>query len=133
MRTFAVVFAILFAAVAAQAQLSRGECMGRCVLCGDDPVCATIYENCIHTCMTNGKKAPPPLPDVWGAIAVSPSALVQGHSWNYKSEEEARQRALKECAASTVAKDCKVVVTVADVCVALAISKPERIYTIGGP
>src|ERR1700691_6007859 len=33
-----------------------------------------------------GRPAPPPLPDVWGALAISPSTLTWGHSWNYHNE-----------------------------------------------
>jgi hypothetical protein len=77
--------------------------------------------------------APAPQPDVWGAVAV-PSSLATrpGFSYNYRSEQGAKQGAMENCA-SKGGKDCKVVVTVADVCVAVAISKPERIYTVGGP
>jgi hypothetical protein len=73
-----------------------------------------------------------PQADVWGAIAVSSSTLLAGNSWNFRSEADASNRALAECRALH-AGDCKVVVTVADVCVALAISKPEKVYAVGGP
>ena len=76
--------------------------------------------------------APPPKPDVWGAIAVSSSTLYAGSSWNYSSEADAAKRATAECRASG-ASDCRVVVTVADVCVALATSKAEKVYAVGGP
>ncbi len=76
--------------------------------------------------------APPPKPDVWGALAVSPSTLNSGASWNYKSEADAAQSALDRCRKTGVS-DCKVERTVADVCVALATSKTERIFGIGGP
>jgi hypothetical protein len=82
----------------------------------------------------NNTKQPPPLPDVWGAVAVSPSTLLWGASWNFKSREGAAADALKRCLASgNGATDCKVVLKVADVCTALVVSAPEKIYQIGGP
>lgn len=72
---------------------------------------------------------PPPKPDVWGAVAVSPSTLAYGSSWNWKSEKDAAAAALKYCGA----RDCKVVATVADVCLSLVESAAERIYMVGGP
>jgi hypothetical protein len=88
----------------------------------------------IYNCDAQKRRPPPPppLPDVWGAIAVSSTTLMSGTSWNYRSEAAASQRALTECRA-TRASDCRVVVTVADVCVSLAISKPEKVYAVGGP
>jgi hypothetical protein len=77
--------------------------------------------------------APPPAPDVWGAIAVSGSTLMSFDSWNYKSEADASKAALARCASDAHESDCKVVLTVADVCASLAISKPEKVYAIGGP
>jgi len=112
---------------------TRGECEGQCSICGNDPVCGQIHENCINNCMRGSSKPASPLPDVWGAIALSPSTLDYGTSWNYKSEKDAASRALQECQKSTSAKDCKLVVTVADVCVALALSKPEKVFAVGGP
>lgn len=90
---------------------------------------------CANTGLCNHRNvpAPPPKPDVWGALAVSPSTLLSGDSWNYNSEATASNRALAECRASSRAGDCKVVVTVADVCVALASSKATNIYAVGGP
>jgi hypothetical protein len=76
--------------------------------------------------------APPPEPDVWGALAVSPSTLAQGHSWNFPTEAQAAKRALAECQAQHVS-DCRVVVTVADVCVSLAASEGDKVYAVGGP
>jgi hypothetical protein len=73
----------------------------------------------------------PPKPDVWGAIAVSPS-LGWGTSWNFKSQKDANAKALAGCQAQSKT-GCKVAVSVADVCVALAISDKEKVYAIGGP
>ncbi len=75
----------------------------------------------------------PPEPDVWGAIAVSPTSLVWGSSWNYDSMEEAESNALKQCQSTSEGKDCKIALNVADVCVALVMSLPENIYVTGGP
>jgi hypothetical protein len=79
-----------------------------------------------------GRPAPPPLPDVWGALAISPSTLGWGASWNYKDEGTASQVALSKCRANGLS-DCKLAVTVADVCVSLATSPAQKIYSIGGP
>jgi hypothetical protein len=79
-----------------------------------------------------GRPAPPPLPDVWGALAISPSTLGWGASWNYKDEAAASQVALSKCRANGLS-DCKLAVTVADVCVSLATSPAQKIYSIGGP
>lgn len=92
-------------------------------------------DHCRFTGACNGNGATPAAaeqPDVWGAIALSPSTLASGNAWNYRSAAEAASRATAECRKSG-ASDCKVVVTVADHCVALAISKAENIYTVGGP
>lgn len=75
---------------------------------------------------------PPPLPDVFGAIAVATN-LDWGISWNYKSEAEAKAEALRRCKLVSHRNDCKVAVSVADVCVSLSISKANRLYAIGGP
>jgi hypothetical protein len=79
-----------------------------------------------------GRPAPPPLPDVWGALAISPSTLKWGASWNYHDEAAASQNALSRCRASG-SGDCKLAVTVADVCVSLATSPAQKVYSIGGP
>lgn len=75
---------------------------------------------------------PPPEPDVWGAIAISTS-LRFAKSWNYKSQQAAETAALSTCRSVSPIKDCKIIVSVADVCVSLAISNPERLYAVGGP
>jgi hypothetical protein len=69
--------------------------------------------------------------DLWGAIAASPTTLASGNSWNFASQQDASARALKECAANG-ARDCKVVVSVANVCVAYAASLPEKAYGVSG-
>lgn len=76
--------------------------------------------------------AAPPKPDVWGALAVSASTLASGTSWNYKSEAAASESALSECR-TRGGGDCKVVKTVADVCLALAVSNAEKVFAVGGP
>jgi hypothetical protein len=124
---------IFIASLAEVGAASRQECAGQCQVCGNDAVCGTIYENCINNCMRGASNSPPPLPDVWGAIAVSPSSLDYGTSWNFANEKDAGARAIQECQKISGAKDCKLAVTVADICVALAVSKPEKIYAVGGP
>ena len=75
---------------------------------------------------------PPPLPDVFGAIAVD-TDLNYGTAWNYKSEEAAKNEALRRCKSVSRRSDCKVAVSVADVCISLSVSKINRLYAIGGP
>lgn len=79
-----------------------------------------------------GRPTPPPLPDVWGALAVSPSTLGWGASWNYKDETAASQVALSKCRANG-SSDCQLAITVADVCVSLATSPAQKVFSIGGP
>jgi hypothetical protein len=69
---------------------------------------------------------------VWGALAVSASTLSWGASWNYNDEAAASQNAMSRCRAGG-ASDCKVAVTVADVCVSLAASPGKKVFAIGGP
>jgi hypothetical protein len=92
---------------------------------------------CINSGVCNqsnqpGRPAPPPRPDVWGALAVSPSTLGWGASWNYKDEAGASRVALTKCRANGTS-DCKLAVTVADVCVSLATSPAQKVFSIGGP
>ncbi len=75
---------------------------------------------------------PPPLPDVFGAIAIATN-LDWGTAWNYESEAAAKAEALRQCKTISHRNDCKIAVTVADVCVSLSISKANRLYAIGGP
>lgn len=129
MRAIARIGVVLFAAVGACWAATQAECVQRCNTCTDGPTCDAIYATCMSTCMKGpSQPAEAPLPDVWGAIAISPSTLVEGHSWNFKSEQEASKRALKECQAGTKAGDCKVVGTVVDGCTSLAVSEPDKIY-----
>ena len=75
---------------------------------------------------------PPPEPDVFGAIAVATN-LDWGTAWNFKSEDAAKAEALRRCKTASHRSDCKVAVSVADVCISLSLSKPQRLYAIGGP
>ena len=134
MRVFVLIAVILLAAAGGEASAAtQAECVQRCPHCGDGASCDAIFETCMNQCMAGPSKSAPLQADVWGAIAVSPSTLLEGHSWNFKSEAGASNRALTECRAVTKAHDCKVVITVADVCLSLAISKPEKVYGVGGP
>jgi hypothetical protein len=74
----------------------------------------------------------PPLPDVFGAIAVDTS-MNYGTAWNYKSEDVAKTEALRRCKAVAQRSDCRIAVLVADVCISLSVSKINRLYAIGGP
>lgn len=54
----------------------------------------------------------------WGAIALSTRTGSWGTSYNYDDEDEARQRAMRECRKN--ARDCKVFRTFENTCVAVA-------------
>jgi hypothetical protein len=54
----------------------------------------------------------------WGAIALSTRTGAWGTSYNYDDEEDARDRAMRECRKH--ASDCRVFRTFENVCVALA-------------
>ncbi len=118
------------------------------ILCGAAPAYAqTDYveqnrEQINQACITTGtcnssnlsaKPAPPPLPDVWGALAVSPSTLLWGSSWNWKSQKEAESEALRRCHLAGGQGACKIIVTVPDVCASLALSSAQKIISVGGP
>ena len=96
-----------------------------CILVNGDPECMWHHPG-------PPRPAPPPKPDLWGAIAVSPS-LAWGSSWNAKTREDAEREALKYCKATAGDSPCTIKVTVADVCVALVMSTQEKVTTIGGP
>jgi hypothetical protein len=90
--------------------------------------------NVAQVCEYPQKPSAPEEPDVWGALAISPSTLDWGSSWNFSSKRAAIDQALTNCRASPhKAKDCKIEVTFPDICVALAISKPDGRYSLGGP
>ncbi|HTS82478.1 MAG TPA: DUF4189 domain-containing protein [Myxococcaceae bacterium] len=78
------------------------------------------------------RPGPPPKPDVWGALAFSSSTLDWGSSWNSKSESNASELALRQCA-DKGAQDCKILKTVADVCLALVTSSGDKVFSLGGP
>lgn len=93
------------------------------------------YVGCVDT--GSGKPAAgeprrAPKPDVWGALAVSASTLASGTSWNYNTADAANQAALDGCR-ERGGIDCKIVKSVADVCVSLAVSSPQKLFTVGGP
>lgn len=118
--------AVILIGSARAAADSRSDCASRCPVCGGDAVCTQIYDNCVNNCLRGPAKPSPPLADVFGAIAIFASTLVYGTSWNYGSEKDADARAMQECQRSTSARDCKVVVTVADVCAGNATLKCQR-------
>ncbi|MBS0580623.1 MAG: DUF4189 domain-containing protein [Proteobacteria bacterium] len=108
------------------------NCSAQHLCLGPGDICTTddSFRACLAQCAAHPD--PPPEPDVWGALAVSASTLASGSSWNYKSEAAASKAALGQCRARG-GTDCKVVTTVADVCVALAVSNAEKTYAVGGP
>src|SRR5450432_801002 len=102
-------------------QEHRDRVRNSCILVG----------NCNQPDQNNGRPASPE-PDVWGAIAVSPTISPPGYSYQWATEQAARNGALQNCL-SKGGRNCKVVVTFADICAALAVSKPEKIQVVGGP
>jgi Domain of unknown function (DUF4189) len=102
-------------------QRSRDQQTNACILVG----------NCNQSNQNNVRQ-PPPKPDVWGAIAVSPAISPPGYSYQWKTEQAARNAALQNCS-SKGGRNCKVIVTFADICAALAVSQPEKVQIVGGP
>lgn len=70
-------------------------------------------------------------PDTWTAIAISPSTLDWGSYVKSTSESAAKAGALAECGKR--AKDCRVVISTYDYCIALATSPSQRMWAVGGP
>ena len=79
-----------------------------------------------------GRHLPPLKPDIWGALAITPS-LKWGTAWNFKTKAAAQAEALRRCRTEAGARNCKIAVTVADLCVSLAVSEAQNIYRVGGP
>lgn len=104
---------------------TRGECAGRCIVCGNDVVCGAIYENCMNACMREPGPAVRARPVQFAAIAVSESTLRVGYSWEFATLKEAQQAALNQCVKIAQVQDCKLAVSAKnDVCIAIAISGP---------
>jgi hypothetical protein len=92
------------------------------------------YSNCGGFNSGEAARKTPPKPDVWGAVAMSPGAVAWGVAWNYKSEASAKTEALARCRKAKVGGTaCQVIKTVADVCLAIVASNPEKVAVIGGP
>lgn len=107
-------------------------------LCGMliEPDGSDVFVPCSAEAMRQQGPPAPPKPDVWGAIAVSAKSMKWGTSWNYKSRDQAASAALALCksaAAKAGANDCRVNLTMPDVCAAIVFSLPDRLITIGGP
>jgi hypothetical protein len=92
----------------------------------------TIEYNPYLPCLNPPGPKPAPLPDVWGAIATAPN-MGWGYVQSRSTEAAAIAEAIRQCRLKNPDSVCKVVVTVPDVCVALAMSDPDNISTIGGP
>ena len=91
--------------------------------------CFGIYNDCVASC----NRGPTQAPGIWGAVAVSPSTLASGSSWRYQSEKDAENQALRECSlAMNAMRDCKVVGTFTNACVALATSPHENAWGFSG-
>ena len=67
--------------------------------------------------------------DLWTAISVSSSTLAWGSSWGAQNRESAERAAQQHCA-KTGAKDCKVEMWGQNMCLALAVSVPEKSWGV---
>lgn len=56
----------------------------------------------------------------FGAIARSPSTQSKGYAWNYKTQQLAESRALKECESSSDSGDCQVMIWAQNSCISIA-------------
>jgi hypothetical protein len=82
-------------------------------------------------CPNQNSQQQPSAPSLWGAIAWSRSTAGWGVSWKFSTQQAAKDYAMGECAKSG-AKDCAVNTLIADnLCTALAISVPEKVFGIG--
>ena len=91
---------------------------------------ACILAGCDQPAPSGGAALPP---GIWGALAVSPSTLVSGSTWGYQDKQSAEKSALKECSlAMNAMRDCKIVGSFANTCVALAISAKEHAWGYSG-
>ena len=62
----------------------------------------------------------PTLETSFGAIARSPSTQSKGYAWNYKTQQLAEVRALKECESSGNSGDCQVMIWAENACISVA-------------
>jgi hypothetical protein len=82
-------------------------------------------------CPNQNTQQQPSTPSLWGAIAWSRSTAGWGVSWKFSTQQAAKDYAMGGCAKSG-AKDCAVNTLIADnLCTALAISLPEKVFGIG--
>ena len=82
-------------------------------------------------CPNQNLQQQPPTPSLWGAIAWSRTTAGWGVSWKFSTQQAAKDYAMGQCAKSG-AKDCTVNTLIADnLCTALAISQPEKVFGIG--
>lgn len=132
MKNIVVLGAIILTSFAGTA-LAACDC-SRFLPCFDDgsaagSACFAIYNDCVASC----NREPSQAQGVWGAIAVSESTLAFGSAWGYQSEQDAKHRASRECSlAMNAMRDCRVVGTFSNACVALATSPNEHSWGFSG-
>ncbi len=61
------------------------------------------------------------LPDLYGAIAFSPSTGAHGYSFNYANRAAAEKRAINECEMNAGSDDCRAILWFHNACGALAV------------
>ena len=132
MKNIVLIGAMILTSLAGTA-LAACDC-SRFLPCFDDgsaagSACFGIYNDCVASCNRGAAEAP----GVWGAIAVSDSTLAYGSAWAYQSEQDAKNRASRECSlAMNAMRDCRVVGTFRNACVALATSPKEHAWGFSG-
>lgn len=100
--------------------------MGRVQLCEGTNQDQVI---CARSCLNDLDRKPiytplPPIPTLWGAIAVDSETLATGYGKGYASRTDAERRALALChRADGAASGCKIVAARHNSCLALATSR----------
>jgi hypothetical protein len=133
-----IVFAAIAASVAALGSASADENGDRAV-CNDQ--CTNDsngnFESCHRMCMSQQQlydtapneptRSLPPVPVLYGAIAVETSTLITGYAKDYSSRVGAERRAVAMCRrAGGSATGCKIAVWGHNSCLALATSKASN-------
>ncbi len=102
------------------------ECYTSCPQGGDDAVSASQYENCLRACLAGANNGPVHQPKFAG-LAFSESTMRAGASHGQDSEAAAQRLALSNCERNG-GRDCKILNTATDWCLALAVSESDATY-----
>jgi hypothetical protein len=124
----AMTWAIISPQAASAGELEYQICVRRLCSNGQDQViCARA---CLEDLNGPPKYAPlPPIPTLWGAIALDEGTLATGFGKDYPSRADAERRALALCRrAGGSAAGCKVIEAQHNSCIALATSRSENAW-----